>query len=73
MCAKPDFRFTVPTEGQLAVSVKPPVGVMWLTHSEVMPPAEQCSRVAALQQQFNFLYAGTDFFDGSHVVCNATR
>ncbi len=56
-------------EGQLAVAVPPAVGIMWLTHSEVMPGPEQCVRVAQLQATFPWLRAGTDFFDGSHVVC----
>eukprot|EP00295_Goniomonas_pacifica_P046131 CAMPEP_0175911126 /NCGR_PEP_ID=MMETSP0108-20121206/8031_1 /TAXON_ID=195067 ORGANISM="Goniomonas pacifica, Strain CCMP1869" /NCGR_SAMPLE_ID=MMETSP0108 /ASSEMBLY_ACC=CAM_ASM_000204 /LENGTH=346 /DNA_ID=CAMNT_0017233359 /DNA_START=1 /DNA_END=1041 /DNA_ORIENTATION=- len=46
-----------------------PLSIMWLTHSETMPPAEQCKRVAEMQVKFPFLLGGTDFFDGSHVVC----
>lgn len=55
--------------GQQAVAAKPDVSVMWLTHAEVVPPAEQCARVKAAQAKFPYLLAGTDFFDGSHVVC----
>ena len=46
-----------------------PVSVLWLTHSESMPPTEQCKQVAALQLQFPWVQAGTDFFDGSKIVC----
>eukprot|EP01102_Stenamoeba_stenopodia_P007919 TRINITY_DN2232_c0_g1_i3.p3 TRINITY_DN2232_c0_g1~~TRINITY_DN2232_c0_g1_i3.p3 ORF type:complete len:159 (-),score=36.17 TRINITY_DN2232_c0_g1_i3:229-705(-) len=55
---------------QYLLSTKPAVGLVWLTHSEVMPAEEQCVRVAALQLQMPWLLAGTDYFDGSHVVCN---
>ena len=34
-----------------------------------MPAAQQCKEVAALQAQYPWVQAGTDFFDGSHVVC----
>ena len=46
-----------------------PLSVLWLTHSEAMSAAEQCKQVAALQLQYPWVQAGTDFFDGSHVVC----
>ena len=46
-----------------------PVSVVWLTHSESVPAAKQCQIVAELQQQRPWIQAGTDFFDGSHVVC----
>ena len=46
-----------------------PASVFWLTHSEVMPPAQQCAEVAAWQAAYSFILAGTDFFDGSTVVC----
>jgi len=46
-----------------------PVSVLWLTHAESMPAAKQCQAVAALQQQYPWVQAGTDFFDGSHIVC----
>ena len=32
----------------------------------------QCQTVADLQQQYPWVQAGTDFFDGSHVVCNSS-
>ncbi len=47
-------------------------GVLWLTHSEVMPPKQQCDQVHKMQQEMPWVYAGTDFFDGSHIVCNST-
>ena len=34
-----------------------------------MNATEQCRNVAALQKQYPWTQAGTDFFDGSHVVC----
>jgi hypothetical protein len=43
--------------------------VLWMTHSESMSATEQCARVADLQQQFPWVQAGTDFFDGSRIVC----
>ena len=49
-----------------------PVSVLWLTHSDSMPPAEQCAHVAELQVRYPWVQAGTDFFDGSHVVCGSS-
>jgi hypothetical protein len=49
-----------------------PASVFWLTHSEVMPPQQQCAEVAAWQAAHPFILAGTDFFDGSFFVCNET-
>ena len=46
-----------------------PLSVLWLTHSESMPAEKQCQAVASLQRQYPFVQAGTDFFDGSHIVC----
>ena len=46
-----------------------PVSVLWLTHSETMPAKQQCETVAALQQEYPWVQAGTDFFDGSHIIC----
>jgi len=46
-----------------------PHSVLWLTHSNSMKPAEQCAKVAALQKEYPWTQAGTDFFDGSHIVC----
>ena len=44
--------------------------VLWLTHSELVPAEKQCALVADIQQQMPWVLAGTDFFDGSHVVCD---
>eukprot|EP01044_Picomonas_judraskeda_P007869 COSAG03_NODE_869_length_5567_cov_622.477601_8_plen_77_part_00 len=46
-----------------------PTSVLWLTHAESMTPAEQCAQVAKLQKEYPWVQAGTDFFDGSHIVC----
>ena len=46
-----------------------PLSVLWLTHSDSVPPQKQCEEVAALQQTYPWVQAGTDFFDGSHIVC----
>ena len=46
-----------------------PLSVLWLTHSESMPAKEQCAAVAALQKAYPWVQAGTDFFDGSQIVC----
>ena len=43
-----------------------------MTHSEAMTAVEQCEQVADLQKQYPWVQAGTDFFDGSHVLCNAS-
>ena len=45
------------------------ISVLWMTHSSSMSAPEQCKQVAALQEQYPWTQAGTDFFDGSHVVC----
>jgi hypothetical protein len=39
---------------------------------ESMPADEQCAQVARMQQMMSWVQAGTDFFDGSHIVCNTT-
>ena len=50
-----------------------PVSLMWLTHSEQMPASKQCAAVAGIIAQYgDWIQAGTDFFDGSHVTCNWT-
>jgi len=55
--------------GQYSVHPNGALSILWLTHSEVMPPAEQCQLVAQWQAQMPWIFAGTDFFDGSHIVC----
>jgi len=54
------------------VGFQPPLSVLWLTHSESMPGKQQCERAALIQSQMPWVQVGTDFFDGSHVVCNNT-
>ena len=46
-----------------------PLSILWMTHSEAMPADKQCAIVAQLQTQYPWVQAGTDFFDGSQVVC----
>jgi len=57
--------------GQFAVTENSnaAISILWLTHSEVMPPSEQCQLVAQWQSKMPWVFAGTDFFDGSHIVC----
>ena len=50
-----------------------PLSVLWLTHSEAIPADEQCELVAEVQAALPWVQAGTDFFDGSHVVCPDRR
>eukprot|EP00946_MAST-07B_sp_MAST-7B-sp1_P000086 g86.t1 len=49
------------------------LSVLWLTHSESMKPKDQCDFVKKMQTEFPFVQQGTDFFDGSHIVCNSSR
>jgi len=51
---------------------KPTTSALWLTHSESMPPEQQCLTAAKIQQQLPWVQAGTDFFDGSSIRCNNT-
>ena len=46
-----------------------PLSILGMTHSEAMPADKQCAIVAQLQTQYPWVQAGTDFFDGSQVVC----
>jgi len=55
-----------------AVATQPPVDVFWLTQATQVPPAVQCKIMRAMIQQFPAVYAGDDWFDGSHIVCNAS-
>lgn len=58
---------------QHKVSVQPAFAVLWLTgESASNPAATQCERVAQMQAQLPWVMVGTDFYDGSHVVCNHT-
>ena len=59
-------------EGQRAATLaagRTPLSVLWLTHSEAMSAAQQCDDVGGLQAAYPWVQAGTDFSDGSHVVC----
>ena len=47
---------------------KPLVSVMWLKGSD---PAE-CANAKAMRAKLPYLLEGTDFYDGTHVVCNGT-
>jgi len=51
---------------QAAVAHAPPLSVVWLKGSS----AEECATAALLRERFPFLLEGTDFYDGTHVVCN---
>ena len=45
------------------------VNVYWLTQSSMTPPATQCKVGRQLQAKHAGLYEGTDWYDGSHIVC----
>ena len=49
-----------------------PVDVFWLTHAKAVPPALQCAHVVEMAAKFNDsgVYMGSDWYDGSHIVCN---
>jgi hypothetical protein len=53
---------------QAAVAHKPLLSVMWLKGSD---PAE-CANAREMREKLPFLLEGTDFYDGTHVVCNDT-
>jgi len=57
-------------QGQYSVHPNGALSILWLTHSEVMPPSEQCQLVAQWQAQMPWIFAGTDYFDGSHILCS---
>jgi hypothetical protein len=42
-----------------------PVGVVWLKGDD----PQECAKVKGLRQKLPFLLEGTDFYDGTHVVC----
>ena len=61
--------------GQAAVSVQPPVSVMWHTHEYVLPAAVQCEEMRHVREQMPWVLEGDDREDGSwHSSCggNAT-
>ena len=47
------------------------VDVFWLTHSETVPPAEQCAYVEEMVGRFpdGGVFMGADWYDGSHIEC----
>lgn len=51
-----------------------PVDVFWLTQATMVPPAKQCELMNAMTARFNdgTVFAGSDFYDGSKIVCNHT-
>ena len=53
---------------QEKVAAKPSMSVMWLD-SQSVSAAEQCHIVAHVRESCPFVLPGTDFYDGSHVVC----
>eukprot|EP00944_MAST-04C_sp_MAST-4C-sp1_P000369 g369.t1 len=52
-----------------AVDKKTPASILWLTHSNTIPAPMQCKLLKKLQDEYPWVQAGTDFFDGSHVTC----
>jgi hypothetical protein len=46
--------------------------ILFFVPGESMPADEQCAQVALIQAAMPWVQAGTDFFDGSHILCNAT-
>ena len=53
---------------QAAVAHRPLLSVMWLKGSD---PAE-CANAKQMRLKLPFLMEGTDFYDGTHVVCNSS-
>jgi hypothetical protein len=53
---------------QAAVAAAPNVSVIWLKGSD----PQECAIAARLRARFPFMLEGTDFYDGTHVVCNHT-
>jgi hypothetical protein len=47
------------------------LSVLWLTHSSSMSPADQCAFSKKMRAMYPFVQEGTDFFDGSHIVCKS--
>ena len=60
-------------EAQKAVGISPPLSILWLTHSNVIPAQQQCDTAKLIQNKFPWVVVGTDFFDGSHIVCNTSH
>ena len=49
----------------------PHMGVLWLTHSDIVPLETQCRTAAEVQAALPWVAIGTDYYDGSHVICNS--
>lgn len=62
-------------EGSRAVAHSPPLDVFWLTQAQMVPPDVQCRMMQQMTEQFHdgTVFAGSDVYDGSHIVCNHTR
>ena len=73
-CAGSNYHRCVETlMAQHNVSEQPAFAILWLTgESPSNPAAAQCARVSQMQAQLPWVMVGTDFYDGSHVVCNHT-
>merc|ERR1740121_1279815 len=56
------------------VSGLPSVDVFWLTQAQQVPPPVQCKLVEEMTARFHdgSVYAGSVWYDGSHIVCNST-
>ena len=59
---------------RLQPSLRRDVSVLYILLKHIrpvngVPPKEQCAAVAALQKAYPWVQAGTDFFDGSQIVC----
>jgi hypothetical protein len=53
------------------VGAKPTVSALWLTHSESMPAEQQCATARRVAQEMPWVQMGTDFFDGSYILCDS--
>lgn len=54
---------------QAQIGARPALGAFWLTHAEIVPAEVQCENVRRMRERVPWMLAGTDFFDGSHIVC----
>ena len=61
-------------ESSRAVTEHAPLDVFWLTQAQQVPPPVQCRLVYEMAGRFNdgSVYAGSDWYDGSHIVCNTS-
>ena len=60
-------------EGSRAVAHNnKPVDVFWLTQATMVPPPTQCKLMNEMLARFHdgTVYAGSDVYDGSDIVCN---